>query len=460
MPAIDSLSMASAATTSYREKPRLIVLTDISSLTAGVREPDDGQSLIRLMLYTNDLDIEGLVASSNMGHGQVVRPELIREVVNAYAQVRPNLLLHSGQHPAPHYLLQRVRAGQPVAGPQTPVFDSIGPGKDTDASGWIIGVVDRPDPRPVWVTIWGGAADLAQALWNVQQRRTSAEIARFVSKLRVHAIYDQDSCGAWIKHNFPDLFFITRNHGVRGMYRGGDLSLVSSEWVETNIRNGHGALGALYPNYDGGDIWSHKLGRVRGIKEGDTPSILSLIPNGLSDMLQPSWGSWGGRFEPTSEGAGRYADGTDEYPGAASDPDPRMATVYRWRAAFQADFQARLDWCVRLYAEANHPPSARVAGELRRTVAPGENVLLDARPSSDPDGHSLAYEWYFYREPVSYAGPLSIQNSTSRLASFVAPRVSSRQTIHVILTVQDNGSPPLSSYQRIVITVDPVARSS
>ncbi len=132
-----------------------------------------------------------------------------------------------------------------------------------------------------------------------------------------------------------------------------------------------------------------------------------------------------------------------------------MATVYRWRAAFQADFQARLDWCVKPYAEANHPPSARVAGEVRRTVAPGENVLLDASPSSDPDGHSLAYEWYFYGEPGSYAGSLSIQNSTSTIASFVAPRVSSRQTIHIILTVQDNGSPPLSSYQRIVITVDP-----
>src|SRR5687768_15789054 len=95
-------------------RPRLIVLTDISSLTTGVREPDDGQSLVRLMLYANDIDIEGLVASSNMGHGQVARPELIREAIRAYGEVRPNLLLHSKDYPAVDDLLAGVKAGQPV----------------------------------------------------------------------------------------------------------------------------------------------------------------------------------------------------------------------------------------------------------------------------------------------------------------------------------------------------------
>ena len=145
----------------FAQRPRVIVLTDISSLTSGVREPDDGQSLIRLMLYTNDLDVEGLIASSNLRHGEVVRPELIHAVVDAYAQVRPSLLLHRDRYPAAEALHARGRAGQPIAGPQVPVAASIGDGKDTDASRWIVEVVDRPDPRPVWVTIWGGAADLA-----------------------------------------------------------------------------------------------------------------------------------------------------------------------------------------------------------------------------------------------------------------------------------------------------------
>src|SRR5262249_45750976 len=148
---------------------------------------------IRLMLYTNELDVEGLIASSNLGHGQTVRPELIRRVVDAYARVQPNLLRHDDRYPPASALSATIKAGQPVAGPKATVSQSIGAGKDTEASEWIIQVVDRPDPRAVWVAIWGGSADLAQALWKVRQTRTPAALEHFTAKLRVHAIADQDS---------------------------------------------------------------------------------------------------------------------------------------------------------------------------------------------------------------------------------------------------------------------------
>ena len=107
------------------------------------------------MLYTNEFDIEGLVATSNLGHGQRVRPELIRQVVDAYGKVRPNLLLHDARYPPAEGLRDGIKAGQPVAGPKVPVAESVGEGKDTEASEWIIRVVDRPDPRPVWVVDLG-----------------------------------------------------------------------------------------------------------------------------------------------------------------------------------------------------------------------------------------------------------------------------------------------------------------
>jgi hypothetical protein len=97
--AVGGASPVLAAPPQPPERPRLVVLTDISSLTAGEADPDDGQSLIRRMLYTNDFDIEGLVASSNLGHGQKVRPELIRRVVDTYGKVRPNLMLHDRRYP-------------------------------------------------------------------------------------------------------------------------------------------------------------------------------------------------------------------------------------------------------------------------------------------------------------------------------------------------------------------------
>ena len=234
--------------------------------------------------------------------------------------------------------------------------------------------MDRPDPRPLWVVIWGGSADLAQALWRVRRDRKPEELSRFVSKLRVHAIGDQDSTGPWIREQFPGLFMITQRRAYRGMYRGGDASLVSSEWVETNI-HGHGALGDLYPNYRGGDIWSGTLGPVRGIKEGDTPSFLSLVPNGLSDPAHPWLGSWGGRF--AGEGH-QLADIPDTDIDTKGDPDPRMSSVYRWRAAFQADFAARLDWCVKPFKQANHPPVVQIKGSSSPPVKPGESITLDA----------------------------------------------------------------------------------
>src|SRR5262249_37076483 len=113
------------------ERLRLVVLTDISGLAAGEAEPDDGQSMIRLMLYTNEFDIEGLIASSNMGHGQRVRPELIRRVVDAYEKVRPNLLVHDPRYPQADSLRDGIKAGQPVAGPKVSVAESVGVGKDT-----------------------------------------------------------------------------------------------------------------------------------------------------------------------------------------------------------------------------------------------------------------------------------------------------------------------------------------
>ena len=429
----------------------LVVLTDISSLAAGEAEPDDGQSLIRLMLYTNEFDIEGLIASSNMGHGQKVRPELIRRVVDAYGRSRPNLLHHDDRYPPAEGLREVIKAGQPIAGPKVPVVESVGEGKDTEASDWIIRVADKPDPRPVWVVIWGGSTDLAQALWKVRATRSPDELARFVARLRVHAIGDQDSTGPWIRDQFPGLFTITQRRAYRGMYRGGDTALASSEWVRQNI-HGHGPLGDLYPDYNGGDIWSSTLGGVRGIKEGDTPSFLSLVPNGLGDVERPWLGSWGGRFEG---GEGRLTDVPDTDLDTSGDPDPRMSSVYRWRPAFQADFQARLDWCIKPYAEANHPPVVRIRGERERAVAPGEVITLDASGTTDPDGDGLNFEWSIDPAKGQDSVQIAIQGRGSKVARLRAPEVSERRMIPILLSVRDEGSPRLMRYGRVLVTVMP-----
>lgn len=420
--------------------PRLIVTTDISSLVTRQGEPDDTQSLVRMLLYSNEIDIEGLVATyTNATKG--VKPEYLRAIISEYAKVRENLLLHDPRYPTADYLFDKVKAGLPE-------HHAMGEGKDTEGSEWIIKVVDKPDPRPVWIAVWGGPRELAQALWKVEQTRSAEELAAFKSKIRVHAITDQDNTAKWIREKHPDLFYITDHKAFRGLYKGGDASLVTPKWVDEHVNNNHGPLGAAYPNYDGGDPW----GRVRGIKEGDTPSFFYVLPNNLSDPEQPNWGNWGGRFEG---GGKQFFDAKDSFGGETSE----RATIYRWRPAFQASFQARLDWCVKTYKEANHEPSSAVTGDLIRQVAPGAVVDLDASLSSDPDGDSLSYDWYWYQEPSSYKGDLVIENSNRAKAGFVAPKVDSPQTVHIILTVTDDGKPPLSSYRRVVVTVDPTKKA-
>jgi hypothetical protein len=430
-------------------RPRLLVLTDIGG------DPDDQQSMIRLMTCANEFDIEGLIASAAGIPGElkkhVTRPELIRQIVEAYGKVRPNLLLHRSDYPSARLLLDRIKSGNSRRG-----VKNIGAGHDTEASRWIIKVVDRDDPRPVNVTIWGGSTDLAQALWRVRNDRTAAELKRFLGRLRVHAIGHQDDTGPWIVEQFPDLFYILskapgkrdmREGAYRGMYLGGDESLTSRKWVDAHVRKGRGLLGALYPTRTWTAPNPHSC-----LKEGDTPSWLYFLPTGLSDPAHPDWGCWGGRFRPA--GRGLFRDAADTV-GKVTDA---RATVWRWRPAFQADFAARMAWCVKPVRAANHPPLAilngdRGGGVLERKATPGEVVKLSAAGSSDPDGDRLSFRWFVYREAGTYTRDLPLSSATGETTTLRLPADSSGKTVHVVLEVTDGGEPALTRYRRVVIRV-------
>lgn len=129
-----------------RFKNRVIVMTDISSLKGGILEPDDTQSLVRFLLYTNEFDVEGLIATAYGEYG--TKPEFIRTIVNRYGKVHKNLLLHDKNYPSEEYLLSLIKEGNCKTG-----MEQLGEGKDTAASEWIIQTADKPDPRPLWVLL-------------------------------------------------------------------------------------------------------------------------------------------------------------------------------------------------------------------------------------------------------------------------------------------------------------------
>lgn len=443
-------------------KHRLIVLTDIGG------DPDDQQSFVRLLLYANEFDLEGLLATSTR---ETVNPHLIHERLDAYERVRPNLIRHAEGYPAAEELRQLVFAGS-----KTRMMSSVGAGRSTPASQRIIEVVDRDDPRPVWITVWGAATDLAQALWDVRETRGEEDVRRFVEKLRVYDIAGQDDSGAWICHTFPNLFYLRSVLQFQAIsvrisrpfpehVTGANIDTFTTEWVEEHVRS-QGPLGSLYPER------KYKY-------EGDTPAFLYLLPNGLSDPEHPEQGNWGGRFNPVrTVNAGafmpRYAESQIPHrPFAmlteAADTwhwkqhvyqDSPHAALFRWREEFQNDFAARMDWSITdRFDAANHNPVAALAGDtsgdvVHLTVNSGEMVALSAEGSSDPDGDALAYHWWHYPEPGTFGGTVEITNPRAMEASFTAPEVWAPRTIQIVLTVHDDGEPNLYSYRRVIVTVN------
>jgi hypothetical protein len=456
------LSLGAGFNAFAQERPSIIVLTDISN------EPDDEESMVRFLVYANEFDVEGLIATTSTHLKGQTREDLIRRDIAAYGQVRSNLVKHAPGFLEPEKLLAVTKTGQSSYG-----MAAVGEGKSTPGSRQIIEAVDRADERPVWVSVWGGANTLAQALWDVKASRDETALDKFVSKLRVYTISDQDDAGYWLRREFPKLFYIAspstvggseywratwtgisgdRRHTTGVMHK---FEMVDNPWLEKNIIKDHGPLGALYP-------------RLAFIMEGDTPSFLGLINHGLGWEISPSYGGWGGRytlFQPYGETRRIWTESRESRDTVTSDDNGRtdtshQATIWRWREHFQNDFAARMDWCVADdFKKANHNPIAMLAGDktkkvIEATVTPGATtVMLSAVGSSDPDGDQIKARWWIYREAGTFRGNLKLDAETGLATSFTIPAVTRTETIHVILELRDNGTPNLFAYRRAVITV-------
>jgi hypothetical protein len=304
----------------------------------------------------------------------------------------------------------------------------------------------------VWFLNWGtdhGSApsSLKLALDQVLTERGPRGYARFKNRLRLssddqfgdHTTTREPPFPLWVDTFRPPV------DGKRWYHRFSEITATADGFdLRRDVLTNHGPLGALYPTNT-----THKQ------KEGDTMTFLYLVPTGMNDPDEPTWGSWAGRYGLNANFRDRpyyWANLQDDWQGRRH----RDNTLKRWAAHIQNDFRARLDWCVNDFAGANHAPVPKVKGSLRRRVASGDTVSIDAGDSMDPDGDDHQIEWEFYQEPGTYRGPLpKLHNAVAAQVSFIAPMVSSEQTIHVIATVTDRGSPPLTRYARVIVTVVP-----
>jgi len=447
-------------------KPRVVVLTDVKR----THETDDSQSLVRLLAWADLVEIEGIVVSSGMNFWQpdhaIGGYAYGFELLRAYRHDVTNLMKLAGQQsfdpvesrqpigywPSPDYLVQRYALGTPLQG-----LDKVGAGKDNEGSRLITSIVDEVDDRPVYVLAWGGANVLAQTLWdlteNPDRRRSPEAVAAFVKKLRVVAIGDQDvlwgsrnnpnqanNSGHWLRTRFPGLHWV--------WISGGGFRPASRDrqpFYQAHIQ-GHGALGNAYPDHSNGI-------------EGDTPSLFHVLPLGFGDMERPEWGTL----------AGLFVEGPSE---------PQHARVFRNRVPDRPEVEqissamgtavtpamwnllaARMDWA--RSGTGNRPPLIIVDDDagwrpLQRIVKSGDSIRIDASKTRDEESDKLTFRWEVLAVPGASFEGVALSDPTARFVELRVPAAAAGKTIHLLLTVTDDGAGHhLTAWRRIQLEVSP-----
>lgn len=412
--------------------------------------------------------------------------------VDTYEQVYPNLRVHDASYPTPAELKSKIRWGN-VA------FDGD-IASDTPGSDLIKAVLLDDEPGPVFLLAWGGQSTIARALKSIQEQYSATpEWTAMYQKVSRKAILspsgDQDDTYAtYIKPNWPDIRTlpagaggVALGYGAQGTASGENAVYYSADWTRENISS-LGPLGALYRVWgDGkqmvpGDIfdyfglsgytadqlkakgyivWTPPRPKGEFLGEGDTFTYLNLLANGLRAYEDETPGGWGGRglSGSTFQGAGQFSaiNSYDDLrrlqeraaaTGRPPSPEPNFTP------AAQSDLTARLRWSVTpTYAGGNHEPRVTIRGGSRISARPGETIRLQG-VVSDPDENAVTVRWWQWKEVGTYPGRVTLTNPRALATNLRVPSdASAGQTIQLILEATDNGTPPLTRYQRVIVAV-------
>jgi hypothetical protein len=423
----------------------------------------------------------------------------IDDAVDIYERVYPNLRVHRAEYPTPAELRSKIRWGNVE-------FDGD-ISKDTPGSDLIRDLLLDEDPAPIYLLAWGGASTIARALESIEQRYASATgwtaIRTKVSRKAILSLSgDQDDTyTSYIRPHWPDVRLLPNGQGGVSLGYGTfvfasaeNAPYFSADWTKENVSS-QGPLGSHYrvwgdgkqmvkgDRFDYFGLSGHTAAELRAmgyvvwlpprpkgefLGEGDTFTYLNLIDNGLLASGENTPGGWAGRValnpaaprEASRGGQSSAATSFDAFlrslegigPGGPStrpaSPEPNFTP------AAQNGFAARMRWSVTpTYAGANHEPVVTVRGGGRVSAQPGETIRLEGTVS-DPDGNGLAVRWWRWKDVDTYPGDLTLTNPTGLATSLLVPNdATPGETIQLVLEATDNGTPPLTRYRRVIITV-------
>lgn len=473
-------------------KPRTLITTD--------GELDDVDSFIRMLLYTNEFRVEGLIISSSQWHykgdgkgtkfvsemdmtktlyGE--RTELrwpgeqwIYDLVDAYGKVYPNLIKHSKDYPTHQYLRDRIRIGN---------IDFEGEmDKDTPGSEFIKEKLLDDDLTPLYLQVWGGTNTIARALKSIEDTYKNTPqwegiYKKVCQKSIIYAILDQDATyKKYIEPHWKDIkvYYNSNQFWSFAYFWKRSVPEQLHPYLEGkfmgNIINNHGPLLKMYYSYGDGnapqgemeDIYSSmekakknqwgSFGQYDFISEGDSPAFLHLVDVGLNNLQNPQDGGWGGRLVQSATTPSRWEDGD-----AASDFNPFTQQIdkafaqTRWIPAIQNDFAARADWCIKDFNGANHAPKVSVSN---RNLLVNKGQKISLKPSvSDPDGHQVSLRFWQYKEVGTCKDEVLIKQKGHTAEITLPASAKSGDTIHIIVEAEDGGLPALTRYCRVVLTL-------
>ncbi|MGF3056787.1 DUF1593 domain-containing protein [Microbacterium sp. YY-01] len=474
--------------TSYDPKaqPRIIVTTD--------PELDDLNSMLRLLLYSNEIDIAALVySSSKFHHAGSAEDGIVPHrwpapgdrmhidiAVDAYEKAYPNLVVHDPRYPDPAELRSLVRVGN--------VIDVGDVGSPTPGSELVRDVLLGDAPGKIFAQAWGGTNTIARALMSVEDEFRDTDqwddVYELITRRTViTAFAEQDSTFAeYIRPRWPELEF--RDVATMGwgyfafaVVPEEDREYLSPEWMNKNVSS-VGPIGAEYrvwgdgkhmaEGFDDEDyfgvpdateesleqlgyrVWCPVQPTGSWLSEGDSSVFAMHIDNGLRNWEHPSFGGWGGRQIRDAADPYRWSS-VGDWGRQKDGPVTDRGEVAQWFGAFQRDLGARLRWTITdSYEGANHAPRVVPQGLLDCTVSPAEEVRLNFSVE-DPDGDAIDVRAWVDAGPSTATAEVRVL--PDGLSVRVSPDARADDVVHVIVEALDDGEPRLAGYARYVLTV-------